>query len=42
MANFTRIQMGSIPTFQDLGTVKEGPEVDISFKFKNTGNKILS
>jgi Protein of unknown function (DUF1573) len=28
-------------TYQDLGTVKEGPEVDIAFKFKNTGDKNL-
>jgi len=39
-ANFTAIQWID-STFQDLGTVKEGPEVDISFKFKNTGNKNL-
>ena len=28
-------------TYQDLGTVKEGPQVDIEFKFKNTGDKNL-
>jgi Protein of unknown function (DUF1573) len=28
-------------TYQDLGTVKEGLEVDIAFKFKNTGDKNL-
>ena len=28
-------------TYQDLGTVKEGPQVDIVFKFKNTGDKNL-
>jgi hypothetical protein len=39
-ANFTSIQWID-STFQDLGNVKEGPEVDISFKFKNTGNKSL-
>jgi len=39
-ANFTSIQWID-STFQDLGTVKEGPEVAISFKFKNTGNKNL-
>src|SRR5215831_16162547 len=39
-ANFTSIQWID-STFQDLGSVKEGPEVDISFKFKNTGNKNL-
>lgn len=38
--NFTTIQWIDT-TFQDLGTVKEGPEVDISFKFKNTGTKNL-
>lgn len=39
-ANFTTIQWVD-STFQDIGTVKEGPEVDISFKFKNTGDKNL-
>jgi hypothetical protein len=39
-ANFTSIQWID-STFQDLGTVKEGPEVNISFKFKNTGDKNL-
>jgi Protein of unknown function (DUF1573) len=39
-ANFTSIQWID-STFQDFGTVKEGPEVEISFKFKNTGNKNL-
>jgi hypothetical protein len=39
-AYFTTIQWID-STFQDLGTVKEGPEVDISFKFKNTGTKNL-
>lgn len=39
-ANFTSIEWID-STFQDLGTVKEGPEVEISFKFKNTGNKNL-
>jgi len=39
-ANFTSIQWID-STFQDLGSVKEGPEVDISFKFKNIGNKNL-
>ena len=28
-------------TYQDLGTVKEGPEVDIAYRFKNTGDKDL-
>jgi Protein of unknown function (DUF1573) len=27
--------------YQDLGTVSEGPEVDIAFKFRNTGKKNL-
>ncbi len=39
-ASFTSIQWID-STFQDLGNVKEGPEVNISFKFKNTGNKNL-
>jgi len=39
-ANFTTIQWID-STFQDLGNVKEGPEVGITFKFKNTGNKNL-
>ena len=39
-ANFTSIEWID-STFQDLGSVKEGPEVSISFKFKNTGNKNL-
>ncbi|HMG68080.1 MAG TPA: DUF1573 domain-containing protein [Chitinophagaceae bacterium] len=38
--NFTSIQW--IDTiYQDLGTVKEGPEVEIAYKFKNTGSKDL-
>lgn len=38
--NFTSIQwIDSI--YQDLGTVKEGPEVEIAYKFKNTGDKNL-
>ena len=28
-------------TYQDLGTVKEGPEVEIAYKFRNTGDKNL-
>lgn len=28
-------------TYKNLGTVKEGPEVDIAFRFKNTGDKDL-
>jgi len=39
-ANFTSIQWVD-STFQDLGNVKEGPEVELSYKFKNTGNKNL-
>lgn len=38
--DFTSIQWID-STFQDLGTVKEGPQVDIVFRFKNTGNKNL-
>jgi hypothetical protein len=38
--DFTTIQWID-STFQDLGTVKEGPQVDIAFKFKNTGDKNL-
>jgi len=39
-ANFTSIQwIDSIE--KDLGTVKEGPEVEVAYKFKNTGNKPL-
>lgn len=39
-ATFTSIQWID-STFQDLGNVKEGPEVELNFKFKNTGNKNL-
>jgi hypothetical protein len=39
-ASFTTI-LWIDSTFQDLGTVKEGPQVDIAFKFKNTGDKNL-
>jgi len=39
-ANFTTIQWLDT-TYQDLGTVKEGPEVEIAYKFKNTGDKDL-
>jgi hypothetical protein len=39
-ANFTTIRWID-STFQDLGIVKEGPQVDIAFKFKNTGDKNL-
>jgi hypothetical protein len=38
--NFTSIQWID-STYQDLGTVKEGPEVEIAYKFKNTGDKNL-
>lgn len=38
--NFTTIQWLD-STYQDLGTVKEGPEVEIAYKFKNTGDKNL-
>ena len=39
-ANFTTIQW--IDSIQkDLGTVKEGPEVDIAYKFRNAGKKPL-
>ncbi|MFI5185663.1 MAG: DUF1573 domain-containing protein [Chitinophagales bacterium] len=39
-ANFTTLQWIDT-TDQDLGTVKEGPEVEIAYKFKNTGDKNL-
>ena len=39
-ANLTTIQWID-STYQDLGTVKEGPEVEISYKFKNVGDKAL-
>jgi len=38
--NFTTIQWIDT-TYQDLGTVKEGPEVEIAYRFKNTGDKNL-
>jgi len=38
--NFTDIHWLD-STYQDLGTVKEGPEVEIAYKFRNTGNKNL-
>jgi len=37
--NFTRIQW--IDSVQDLGTVKEGPEVELTYKFRNAGDKPL-
>ena len=39
-ANYTTIQWID-STYQDLGTVKEGPEVEIAYKFKNAGDKNL-
>src|SRR5689334_22948813 len=39
-ATFTTIQWIDT-TYQDLGTVKEGPEVEIDYKFRNTGDKNL-
>ncbi len=39
-ANFTTIQWLD-STYLDLGKQKEGKEIEISFRFKNTGNKNL-
>jgi hypothetical protein len=39
-ANYTLIQWVD-STAKDLGTVKEGPEVEVSFKFRNIGDKPL-
>ena len=39
-ANFTSIQWIDA-TEQDLGTVREGPEVEIGYRFRNTGSKNL-
>ncbi len=39
-ANFTTIQWID-STEKDLGTVKEGPEVEVAYRFKNTGDKPL-
>lgn len=39
-ANFTSIEWLD-PVVQDLGKVKEGQVVDITYRFKNTGNKQL-
>ena len=39
-SNYTTIQWLD-STYKDLGKVKEGPAVPISFRFKNTGNHIL-
>jgi hypothetical protein len=39
-ANFTTIQWLD-SNYLDLGTVKEGPEVEVAFRFKNAGDKKL-
>jgi hypothetical protein len=39
-ANFTTIQWLD-STFKDMGKVKEGDPVDVSFRFKNTGDRPL-
>jgi hypothetical protein len=39
-ANFTTIEWIDT-TFQDLGKVKEGQVVEVSYRFKNTGNRNL-
>ena len=39
-ANFTSIQWLD-STFKDLGKVKEGQVVEVSYRFKNVGNKNL-
>jgi hypothetical protein len=39
-ANFTTIKWID-STYKDLGTVKEGPEVEVAYKFKNVGDKPL-
>lgn len=39
-ANFTTVQWLD-STFKDMGKVKEGDPVDISFRFKNTGDRPL-
>jgi hypothetical protein len=39
-ANFTSIQWLD-STYQDLGKVKDGRVVEITYRFKNTGNKNL-
>ena len=39
-ANFTTIQWID-STYKELGTVKEGPQVEIEYRFKNTGDKNL-
>ena len=39
-ANFTNIQWID-PTYQELGKVKEGQVVEVTWRFKNSGNKPL-
>lgn len=39
-SNYTSIQWID-STFQDLGTVKEGPEVEVTYKFRNVGDAPL-
>ena len=39
-SNFTTIQWLD-STYRDLGTAKEGAKVEVSFRFKNTGNHNL-
>ncbi len=39
-ANYTSLQWLD-STFLSMGTVKEGAQVEVSFRFKNTGNKPL-
>jgi hypothetical protein len=39
-ANFTTIEWLD-STYKDLGKLKKGQEVEISYRFKNTGNKNL-
>jgi hypothetical protein len=39
-ANFTSIQWID-STFKELGTVTEGPEVEVAYKFRNSGDKPL-
>src|ERR1044071_6665071 len=38
--NMTSIQWLD-STYRDLGSVQEGPEVEVAFRFKNTGDKNL-
>jgi hypothetical protein len=39
-ANFTTISWPD-STFKDMGRIKQGQEVEVSFRFKNTGTKNL-